>query len=203
MAKKDVKPRLICWVLILQEFDLEIKDKKMKNLVADHLSRLEDLAYISNRSKPIDDEFRDEKMLAGEATSPPRYAKIIKVLATNKLPPDYNYHQRKKFLSKVCRYYWEEPILYWQCADLVVRRCVFDDEMLSILHHFQTMECGGNFGPNRTAAKVLQIGLFWPNLFRDSQKFVESCNRCQQAGNISNWNEMPLKNIMDIESFDV
>ena len=42
MAKKEIKPRLIRWVLLLQEFDLEIKDKKdSDNVIADHLSRLE------------------------------------------------------------------------------------------------------------------------------------------------------------------
>jgi len=41
LCKKDAKARLIRWILLLQEFDLEIRDKNnFDNVVVDHLSRL-------------------------------------------------------------------------------------------------------------------------------------------------------------------
>lgn len=59
LSKKDAKPRLIRWILLLQEFDLIIKDKKgVENVVADHLSRL---TFAENEhTLPILDSFSDE-----------------------------------------------------------------------------------------------------------------------------------------------
>nr|KAJ0214370.1 hypothetical protein LSAT_V11C400225310 [Lactuca sativa] len=67
MTKKDAKPRLIRWILLLQEFDLEIRDKsRCENLVADHLSRI-----TSNETPlPLRDEFLDEHLFSLAQSTP-------------------------------------------------------------------------------------------------------------------------------------
>ena len=65
MTKKDAKPRLIRWVLLLQEFDVGIQDKKgSKNIVADNLSRLETPKIVQKHYLQIDDPFPDEQILS-------------------------------------------------------------------------------------------------------------------------------------------
>ncbi|KAK1615070.1 hypothetical protein QYE76_020587 [Lolium multiflorum] len=60
MTKKYAKPRLIRWVLLLQEFDLHIIDRKgADNPVADNLSRLENIAYDP---VPVNDSFPNEQL---------------------------------------------------------------------------------------------------------------------------------------------
>ncbi|WMV58976.1 hypothetical protein MTR67_052361 [Solanum verrucosum] len=60
MAKKEEKPRLILWVIHLQEFDFKMKDRKgCENQVSDHISRLEADAKVAEE-RDIDDAFPDE-----------------------------------------------------------------------------------------------------------------------------------------------
>ena len=73
MEKKDAKPRLIRWVLLPQEFDLHIIDRKGVEIrVAENLSRLE---YVLNDPLPIDDSFPDEQLAVINASrNTPWYA---------------------------------------------------------------------------------------------------------------------------------
>ena len=85
MTKKDAKPKLIWWVLLLQEFNLEIKDKKgMENLVADHLSRLEG----ASDEVQVNDDFPDEQLLAiEEKRVVPWFADYVNYLVAKVTPP--------------------------------------------------------------------------------------------------------------------
>ena len=85
MTKKDAKPKLIWWVLLLQEFNLEIKDKKgTENLVADHLSRLEG----ASDEVQVNDDFPDEQLLAiEEKRVVPWFADYVNYLVAKVTPP--------------------------------------------------------------------------------------------------------------------
>nr|GEU94487.1 reverse transcriptase domain-containing protein [Tanacetum cinerariifolium] len=62
-SKKDSKARLLCWVLLLQEFSFKVVDTKgAENLAADHLSRLENPHQNVLDPKEINESFPLEKL---------------------------------------------------------------------------------------------------------------------------------------------
>ncbi|GKD37214.1 reverse transcriptase domain-containing protein [Tanacetum coccineum] len=69
-AQKDAKPRLICWILLLQEFNIEIKDiKGTKNVTADHLSRIEN--DETSDDSEVYDNFPGETLMEINTTDEP------------------------------------------------------------------------------------------------------------------------------------
>ncbi|KAM1754466.1 hypothetical protein ACFX12_006926 [Malus domestica] len=148
LTKKETKPRLFRWMFLLQEFNIEIRDKKgSENVVADHLSHL----VHEEDSLPILETFPDEQLLSLE----------------------------------------------------IIRRCVHNSEFNSILAFCHSYACGGHFGTQRTALKVLESGFYWPTLFKDARTFCITCDRCQKTGTISAKDQMPQTPIFNVEIFDV
>ena len=95
LPKNDIKPRLIRWIILLQEFDLEIKDKKgSENLVVDHLSRI----FCEHRNDLV--EFSDNFLMSNcllSQTSLPWFAHIVNYLTTGKIPLHWSKQEKYRF----------------------------------------------------------------------------------------------------------
>ncbi|GKB60388.1 reverse transcriptase domain-containing protein [Tanacetum coccineum] len=150
LAKQDAKPRLLRWILLLQEFDFIIRDKKgAENLAADHLSRLENPHQGDLEKKEINEKFPLETLrmifFHGDSSTP-WFADIA------------NYHAGN-FIFRICAYQ-------------VIRRCVYGQEAVDILTACHNGPTGGHHGANYTAKKVFDSGFYWPTIYRDAHDMV-------------------------------
>ncbi|KIO93690.1 hypothetical protein QP38_2419 [Levilactobacillus brevis] len=123
MENKDAKPRLIRWVFLLQEFDLHVVDRKgTENPVANNLSRLEN---VLDDPQPIDDSFPDEQLnVINALRSTPWYADYPNYIVAEYIPPSFTYEQKKKFFFDLRHYFWDDPRIYKEGVDGVIRCCV-------------------------------------------------------------------------------
>ena len=126
LTKKEAKPKLIRWMLLLQEFDVEIRDKKgSENVVADHLSRL----VHDEDPLPIPETFPNEQLLSIEVSAP-WYADIVNFLVSKQISNTMNKHQRDKLKNNAWFYVWDDPYLWKYCPDQILRRCVHESELI-------------------------------------------------------------------------
>jgi len=197
LTKKDAKPRLIRWILLLQEFDLEIKDRKgVANPVADHLSRM---YFKKPQELPINDSIRDDMLF--KVTKTDRwYANIVNFMVAGYVPLEEN---KKKLIYESRLHIWDPTYLFWVCSDGLHRRCVPVEEGMHIIQKCHSSPYGGHYGVFRTHVKIWQSGFFWPTMYEDTKDFIRRCGPCQRHGNITTRDAMPLTNNLQIELFDV
>ncbi|GKB72542.1 reverse transcriptase domain-containing protein [Tanacetum coccineum] len=94
----DAKPRLIRWILLLQEFDIEIKDSKgTENVAADHLSRIEN--DESSDDSEVDDNFPGETLMEINTKDEPWFADFANYLVADIIPKGMTYQKKNKFFS--------------------------------------------------------------------------------------------------------
>ncbi|GJU33451.1 reverse transcriptase domain-containing protein [Tanacetum coccineum] len=205
-AKKDAKARLMRWILLLQEFDVEIRDKKgAENLAADHLSRLENPHQNEFENKEITETFPLETLgsVALRDDSTPWFADFANYHAGNFIVKGMSTQQKNKFFKDVKHYFWDDPFLFKICADQVIRRCVSGQEAFDILKACHSGPTGGHYGANYTAKKIFDSGFYWPTIYKDAHDFVTRCDICQRQGKISQRDEMPQNSIQVCEIFDM
>nr|GEV41716.1 reverse transcriptase domain-containing protein [Tanacetum cinerariifolium] len=179
LGKQDDKPRLIWWVFLLQEFDIIIRDKKRtENLTAYHLSKLENPHKDVFENKDINANFPLETL-------------------------GMSSQQKKKFFKDVKHYFWDDPFIFWICADQIIRWCVHGKETYDILKSCHEGPTEGNHSANFTAKKLFDVGFFWPTIYRDAHNLVESCDICQRQGKNFQKDEMPQNVIQVCENFEV
>ena len=81
-------------------------------------------------------------------------------------------NKRKKFFFELRHYFWDDPHLYKEGVDGIIRRCIPEHEHEQILRKCHSSPYGGHHARDRTAHKVLQSGFYWPTLFKDARKFT-------------------------------
>nr|GEY19210.1 reverse transcriptase domain-containing protein [Tanacetum cinerariifolium] len=154
LSKQDAKPRLLRWVLLLQEFDIIIRDKKgTENLAADHLSRLENPHKDMFENKDINENFPLETLGKISSESTPWFADFENFHAGNFIVKGMSSQQKKKFFKGVRHYFWDDPYLFWICADQIIRRCVHGQEANDIHRACHKGPIGSHHGANFTAKK--------------------------------------------------
>jgi hypothetical protein len=85
------------------------------------------------------------------------------------LPPTFIAQQRRKFFYDLRHYFWDDPHLYKEGVDGIIRRCVPEYELQEILRKCHGSAYGGHHAGDTTAQKVLQLGFYWPTLFKDAR----------------------------------
>ncbi|XP_014491938.1 uncharacterized protein LOC106754437 [Vigna radiata var. radiata] len=155
---------------------------------------------VTSKEKEIWESFSDKTLLYIQQR--PWFADLANFKAAGVILEELNWQQKKKFLHDAKQFVWDDPYLFKIGEDNLLRRCVTKEEAKKILWHCHNSPYAGHYNGERTTAKVLQAGFYWPTLFKDAHNHARSCDKCQRTGAISRRHEMPLQGILEVEVFD-
>jgi hypothetical protein len=151
MNKPVTNARVTGWFLLLQEFNITIIDWPRKdNLVVDCLSRL----IHTGDNTLVDDDFPNENIFS-ISTYIPWYADVANYLVTINLPQNLSSQENQSIVQLSDNYMWHDDLLYQTGLDLLIRRCVREDEMHDIFKSYDDGPCGDHFVDKMTTYKIL------------------------------------------------
>jgi len=153
--------------------------------------------------KSYQDEFHCEETLRKSTTH--WYAPFAEYLSKGTIPPAMSYEERKSFFTQIKSFKWEDPFLYRECGDRIIRRCAMEHQMRTILEYCHTLHSDEHWhhGGFRTASRVLQSGYWWPTLYEDAREFVKNCATCVKMENLTGRKLKALNWERDLKVYDV
>jgi hypothetical protein len=121
-----------------------------------------DWKNISFDPIPVNDSFPNKQLAAIKVTlrESPWYADYANFIVSKYLPPTVTAQQRRKFFYDLRHYFWDDPHLYKEGMDGIMRRCVPEYEQQEILRKCRGSAYGGHHAGDRTTQKVLQSGFY-------------------------------------------
>lgn len=156
------------WLFLLQEFYITIKDRSGKeNPVADFLSQIPKV----NDPLAVDDQFLDEHLFS-VAVKMPWHEDVANYLVVGKLLKHLTTKERKLIVQCNSWFSWIGGYLFHTGVDMCICRCIHKDEIHDILKAFHNEPCSGHFADQSTRHKVLQMGYYWPTIFKDAKKYA-------------------------------
>ena len=148
------------------------------------------------------DAFPDKQLMTISQVSP-WYPHIVNYIVSKKIITLWSKHDKNVFFKKLKNYFWDEPYLFCLGANNVLRRCVAEEEQSHILQMCHSSPSEGHFSGRKTATKILQLGFYWPSLFKDAHDYFKRCLECQSTYNISAKDMMLLNPIIIVKKFYV
>ena len=108
----------------------------------------------------------------------PWYVDIVNYLACGVMPPEFNYQPKRKLRTDCIFYIWDDPLLYRRAKYMTIRRRVPETKQGAIMEKCHASPYGGHFAGDKTAQKILQLGFYWPTIFKECFEWVKHCNNC-------------------------
>ncbi|RDX97889.1 gag-pol, partial [Mucuna pruriens] len=88
----------------------------------------------------------------------------------------------------------DDPYLWRLCSDQVIRRCILDAKINSVLQFCHAAPGGSHDGSTRTTRKVMDCGFYWPTIFRDVYQLVSTCEKFFDVWGIDFIEPFPISN---------
>jgi hypothetical protein len=186
------------WIVILQEFDLDFEWAKSKKYLV--FSELICDLPSTEIETVAEDYFHDESLFLISSYGI-WYGDIIIYLHTQTFRLDLSHVYRRRIQYQARQYIILGDTLYRRGIHSVFQRCITDNEVEKYLNDCHSGACGSHMSRYATAQNILQVGYFWPSLFKDCITIVQKCHACQTYNNKIHSHPAPLYPVVYVGPF--